>query len=106
VDGAIKLNEDAKPILKDGLAILCSKVCLAIKYNQHKSLIFFYEIGKLGAHYLTLFSSLYSPQNIKLSSTRTQAAEDFADEGDEAGAAMANARTKFLTQVGSTDKKL
>ena len=28
---------------------------LAIKYNQHKSLIFFYEIGKLGAHYLCIF---------------------------------------------------
>ncbi|CAB4038407.1 Hypothetical predicted protein, partial [Paramuricea clavata] len=37
--------------------------------------------------------------NIKLSSTHVHAAEDFADEGDEAGAAMANARTKFLTQV-------
>jgi hypothetical protein len=42
-----------------------------------------------------------SCQNIKLSSTHVHAAEDFADEGDEAGAAMANARTKFLTQVSA-----
>ena len=26
MDGAIKLNEDSKAILKDALAILCSKV--------------------------------------------------------------------------------
>ncbi|XP_028399882.1 condensin-2 complex subunit D3-like [Dendronephthya gigantea] len=61
-DGIIELSEDSKPILKDALAILCSK-------------------------------------NIKLSSTQVHAAEEFADEGDEAGAAMATARTKFLTQV-------
>ena len=40
-----------------------------------------------------------------MSSTHVHAAEDFADEGDEAGAAMANARTKFLTQVGSTNEE-
>ena len=41
----------------------------------------------------------FSFKNIKLSSTQVHAAEDLADEGDEAGAAIANARTKFLTQV-------
>ena len=38
-------------------------------------------------------------QNIKLSSMRTKAAEDLADEGDAAGAAIVQARNKFLTQV-------
>ena len=38
-------------------------------------------------------------QNIKLSSMRTKAAEDLADEGDVAGAAIVQARNKFLTQV-------
>jgi len=30
---------------------------------------------------------------------KTKAAEEMADEGDMAGAAMVQARTKFLTQV-------
>ena len=38
-------------------------------------------------------------QNIKLSSMRAKAAEDLADEGDAAGAAIVQARNKFLTQV-------
>lgn len=38
-------------------------------------------------------------QNIKLSSMRSKAAEDLADEGDTAGAAIVQARNKFLTQV-------
>lgn len=38
-------------------------------------------------------------QNIKLSSMRAKAAEDLADEGDVAGAAIVQARNKFLTQV-------
>ena len=41
-------------------------------------------------------------QNIKLSSMRAKAAEDLADEGDVAGAAIVQARNKFLTQVNST----
>lgn len=32
---------------------------------------------------------------------RTKAAEDLADEGDAAGAAIVQARNKFLTQVRS-----
>ena len=38
-------------------------------------------------------------QNIKLSSMKAKAAEDLADEGDVAGAAIVEARNKFLTQV-------
>ncbi|XP_031558321.1 condensin-2 complex subunit D3-like isoform X2 [Actinia tenebrosa] len=38
-------------------------------------------------------------KGIKLSSMRTKAADDMADEGDAAGAALVQARTKFLTQV-------
>ena len=38
-------------------------------------------------------------QNIKLSSMRAKAIEDLADEGDAAGAAIVQARNKFLTQV-------
>ncbi|KAM7435860.1 Condensin-2 complex subunit D3 [Porites harrisoni] len=42
---------------------------------------------------------ILSSKNIKLSSMRTKAAEDLADEGDAAGAAIVQARNKFLTQV-------
>ena len=38
-------------------------------------------------------------QNVKLSSMRSKVAEELADEGDTAGAAIAQARNKFLTQV-------
>ena len=49
---------------------------------------------------IVLFISEYFIfQNIKLSSMRTKAAEDLADEGDAAGAAIVQARNKFLTQV-------
>ena len=49
---------------------------------------------------MVLFISEYFIfQNIKLSSMRTKAAEDLADEGDAAGAAIVQARNKFLTQV-------
>ena len=59
---------------------------LALRLNS--SLIFSHSV----------FCHIFS-KNIKLSSTQVHAAEELADEGDEAGAAMANARTKFLTQV-------
>ena len=42
---------------------------------------------------------MFSLQNIKLSSMKAKAAEDLADEGDVAGAAIVEARNKFLTQV-------
>nr|XP_058971616.1 condensin-2 complex subunit D3-L-like [Pocillopora verrucosa] len=42
---------------------------------------------------------ILSSKNIKLSSMKAKAAEDLADEGDVAGAAIVEARNKFLTQV-------
>ncbi|XP_044174621.1 condensin-2 complex subunit D3-like isoform X3 [Acropora millepora] len=42
---------------------------------------------------------ILSSKNIKLSSMRSKVAEELADEGDAAGAAIAQARNKFLTQV-------
>ncbi|KAJ7392206.1 Condensin-2 complex subunit D3 [Desmophyllum pertusum] len=42
---------------------------------------------------------ILSSKNIKLSSMRAKAAEDLADDGDMAGAAIVQARNKFLTQV-------
>lgn len=42
---------------------------------------------------------ILSSKNIKLSSMKAKAAEDLADEGDMAGAAIVAARNKFLTQV-------
>jgi len=42
---------------------------------------------------------ILSSKNIKLSSMRSKVAEELADEGDTAGAAIAQARNKFLTQA-------
>ncbi|XP_068707976.1 condensin-2 complex subunit D3-L-like isoform X1 [Montipora foliosa] len=42
---------------------------------------------------------ILSSKNIKLSSMKAKVAEELADEGDVAGAAIAQARNKFLTQV-------
>lgn len=44
-------------------------------------------------------NTVFRLQNIKLSSMKAKAAEDLADEGDVAGAAIVEARNKFLTQV-------
>lgn len=44
-------------------------------------------------------NTVFRLQNIKLSSMKAKAAEDLADEGDAAGAAIVEARNKFLTQV-------
>ena len=47
---------------------------------------------------MTILSCLHL-QNIKLTSMRSKVAEELADEGDAAGAAIAQARNKFLTQA-------
>ena len=44
-------------------------------------------------------NTVFRLQNIKLSSMKAKVAEDLADEGDVAGAAIVEARNKFLTQV-------
>lgn len=44
-------------------------------------------------------NTVFRLQNIKLSSMKAKATEDLADEGDVAGAAIVEARNKFLTQV-------
>lgn len=56
-------------------------------------------LKKMQLDIVPFMSEYFIFQNIKLSSMRTKAAEDLADEGDAAGAAIVQARNKFLTQV-------
>ncbi|XP_048580995.1 condensin-2 complex subunit D3 [Nematostella vectensis] len=53
------------------------------------------DSGSLLKDTLTILNS----RGIKLSSMRAKAADEMADEGDDAGAAIVQARNKFLTQV-------
>ena len=66
-----------------------------VKYVVYRSAV----LKKMELDIVPFISQHFIFQNIKLSSMRTKAAEDLADEGDAAGAAIVQARNKFLTQV-------
>ena len=109
-DGLIPLDQESTAgILKDTLVILSSKVIINIPIlvMLMNEMAVIPEIMQVT--FVSLASGINSSQNnvfyilvlqgIKLASMKKKVVEDLADEGDLAGAELAKAKNKFLTQV-------
>ena len=87
VDHILPFDDATFPLIRDALFVLASKVCAAHAVWFHMQ----YQ-GLMCLHI----------QDIKLSSFQSEAVEEFEDEGDMMGAAVAAARNKLISQVELT----